>query len=112
MWVEFFEAFMLVCFGSAWPFAIAKSWQSRLADGKSPLFLVIIFTGYISGICANFWREPSPVVFLYGLNATMVAIDLCLVIHFRRHPGRLPLMDRARCVFSSMRSKVQKRRAA
>ena len=54
MWVELFEAFMLICFGSAWPFAIAKSLQCRLADGKSPLFLVIIFTGYISGICARF----------------------------------------------------------
>jgi hypothetical protein len=83
---------MLVCFGSAWPFAIAKSWQSRLADGNSPLFLGIIFTGYISGVCAHFWREFLPVVFLYGLNATMVAIDLCLVLHFRHHPGKLPLM--------------------
>ena len=95
MWVEFFEAFMLICFGSAWPFAIAKSLQCRLADGKSPLFLVIILTGYISGICAHLWREFSPVVFLYGLNATMVAIDLCLVLHFRRHPCRLPMMGQA-----------------
>jgi len=47
MWVEFFEAFMLICFGSAWPFAIAKSLQCLLVDGKSPLFLVIIFTGYL-----------------------------------------------------------------
>lgn len=106
MWLEFFEAFMLICFGSAWPFAIAKSWQSRLADGKSPLFLVIIFTGYISGICAHFWREFSPVVFLYGLNATMVAIDLYLVLYFRRYPGKLPLMSRVYWVFSSVRTKV------
>ena len=93
MWMEFFEAFMLICFGSAWPFAIAKSWRSRSADGKSPLFLVIIFTGYISGICAHFFREFSPVVFLYGLNATMVAMDFFLVFHFRRSPGKLPLFS-------------------
>ena len=91
MWVEFFEAFMLICFGSAWPFAIAKSWRCRVAEGKSPIFLVIILTGYISGICAHFWREFSPVVFLYGLNATMVAIDLWLVLHLQRNPYRLPL---------------------
>ena len=106
MWLEFFEAFMLICFGSAWPFAIAKSLQCRLAEGKSPIFLVIIFTGYISGICAHFWREFSPVVFLYGLNATMVAIDLCLVLYFQRHPCRLPMMARAHRVFSSTRSKL------
>lgn len=90
MWVEFFEAFMLGCFGSAWPFAIAKSLRSRSAGGKSPVFLVIIFTGYISGICSHFWRDFSPVVFLYGLNATMVAIDLFLVISFKYAPGKLP----------------------
>jgi hypothetical protein len=57
MWVEFFEAFMLICFGSAWPFAIARSWHSRVADGKSPLFLVIIFTGYpLKGLS----REKTP----------------------------------------------------
>jgi hypothetical protein len=106
MWVTFFEAFMLICFGSAWPFAIAKSWQSRLADGKSPIFLIIIFTGYISGICAHCWRDFSPVVFLYALNATMVAIDLCLVLHFRRHPGKLPLMARAHWAFSIVRPKA------
>lgn len=106
MWVEFFEAFMLICFGSAWPFAIAKSLQCRLAEGKSPIFLVIIFTGYISGICTHFWREFSPVVFLYGFNATMVAIDLCLVLYFQRHPCRLPMMGRPHRVFSSAPPKV------
>ena len=90
MWVDFFEAFMLVCFGSAWPFAIAKSWLSRSAGGKSPLFLVIILCGYISGICSHFWRNFSPVVFLYGLNAAMVAIDLFLVVSFRYAHGKLP----------------------
>jgi hypothetical protein len=102
MWAEFFEAFMLICFGSAWPFAIVRSWRSRVAGGKSPLFLMIIFAGYISGICAHFWREFSPVVFLYGLNATMVAIDLWLVLHFRRQPGKLPMMSEAyRIIFST-----------
>jgi hypothetical protein len=33
MSVELFEALMLICFGSAWPFAIAKSLRSRLAGG-------------------------------------------------------------------------------
>lgn len=80
--VEVFEALMLICFGSAWPFAIAKSWRSRSAGGKSPIFLVIIFTGYISGIYAHVLRGFSPIVLLYILNATMVFTDLCLVLKF------------------------------
>jgi len=87
MSVEMFEAFMLLCFGSAWPFAIAKSLSSRSAGGKSPLFLSIIITGYISGICAHLFGNQSPVVMLYGLNVSMVATDLYLVLYFRRFPG-------------------------
>jgi hypothetical protein len=90
MSVEMFEAFMLICFGSAWPFAILKSWSSRSAGGKSPLFLFIICTGYISGICAHLFGNPSPVVLLYGLNVSMVAADLYLVLYFRRFPGGRP----------------------
>jgi hypothetical protein len=107
MWAEFFEAFMLICFGSAWPFAIVRSWRSRVAGGKSPLFLMIIFAGYISGICAHFWREFSPVVYLYGLNATMVAIDLWLVLHFRRHPGKLPMRGRTHRIISNVQSLIE-----
>ena len=106
MWVEFFEAVMLICFGSAWPFAIAKSWRSSSVDGKSPLFLVIIFTGYTSGICAHFWRDFSPVIFLYILNATMVAIDLYLVLHFRRYPGKRLFMGQGYRGFSGVPSSL------
>lgn len=81
--VEIFEALMLICFGSAWPFAIVKSWRSRSAGGKSPIFLVIILIGYLSGICAHVLRGFSPIMLLYGLNASMVFTDLCLVLHFR-----------------------------
>ncbi len=80
--IELFEAFMLICFGSAWPFAIAKSLRSRSAGGKSPAFLMIIFTGYLSGITAHLLRGFSPVVLLYCLNASMVFADLCLVLRY------------------------------
>lgn len=84
---EMFEAFMLICFGSAWPFAIAKSLSSRSAGGKSPIFLVIILAGYLSGICTHLFGHRSPVMLLYGLNASMVATDLCLALYYRRFPG-------------------------
>lgn len=90
MSVEMYEAFMLICFGSAWPFAIAKSLSSRSAGGKSPLFLAIIFTGYLSGICTHLFGNRSPVMMLYVLNASMVATDLCLVLYYHRFPGGRP----------------------
>lgn len=90
MSVEMFEAVMLICFGCAWPFAIAKSLKSRSTGGKSPLFLFIIFTGYISGICAHLFGNQSPIVLLYGFNGSMVATDLYLVLYFRRFPGGRP----------------------
>jgi len=88
MSVEMFEAFMLICFGSAWPFAIAKSLSSRSAGGKSPIFLVIILTGYLSGICTHLFGHRSPVMLLYVLNAFMVTTDLFLALYYRRFPGR------------------------
>lgn len=90
MSVEIYEAFMLICFGSAWPFAIGKSLSSRSAGGKSPLFLSIIFMGYLSGICTHLFGNRSPVMLLYVLNASMVATDLCLVLYYRRFPGGKP----------------------
>lgn len=87
MSVEMFEAFMFICFGSSWPFAIAKSVSSRSAGGKSPFFLIIILIGYLSGMCAHLLGNRSPVMLLYILNASMVGTDLCLVLYYRRFPG-------------------------
>ncbi len=87
MSAELFEAFMLICFGSAWPFAIAKSLTSRSAGGKSPVFLIIIFIGYLSGLCTQWFGNRSAVMFIYILNASMVATDLFIVLYYRRYPG-------------------------
>jgi hypothetical protein len=40
---------MLVCFGAAWPASIYRSWTSRTVAGKSLVFLIIVFAGYIAG---------------------------------------------------------------
>ncbi len=47
---EFLEALMVISFGVSWPLSIRKSWVSRTAKGKSLIFMVLIFFGYISGI--------------------------------------------------------------
>ncbi len=72
-----FEAIMLLCFGAAWPVSILKSWRSRTNKGKSLFFLFIVFFGYLSGLAHKLcWQEKvDRVVWLYLLNAVMVAID-------------------------------------
>ncbi len=81
--IELLEAFMLICWGASWPFSIAKLLQTRSVEGKSTLFLILIFCGYVAAITAQFFRGLTPVIFLYILNATMVFTDLCLVLKYR-----------------------------
>jgi hypothetical protein len=74
---------MLICFGSAWPVSIIKSWRARTSKGKSLFFLLIILTGYAAGITKTLITE-GPGGFLlipYGLNAIMVSADTA--IYFR-----------------------------
>ncbi len=80
---ELFEIFMIVLFGASWPMNVIKSFKAKTAKGKSILFLLLIFTGYIFGISGkliggNFkWY----VLFFYLLNTLMVGIDI--VLYFR-----------------------------
>ena len=73
------EAGMLFCFGFAWPFNIYKSYKARANTGKSLLFLIMIWLGYLMGI---FHKALSPntdfVLWLYILNLIMVSIDIAL----------------------------------
>jgi hypothetical protein len=78
-----FEIIMLICFGSAWPFSIYRSWAARTNQGKSLWFLLIVFVGYVSGIIHKVLHNYDPVVFLYALNGTMVLIDMA--IYFRNY---------------------------
>jgi hypothetical protein len=78
--MSIFEIIMLVCFGAAWPFALMKSWRSRQNGGKSLGFLAIVLTGYLSGIVHKLLHSRDPVIFLYALNAVMVATDIALYV--------------------------------
>ena len=80
-----YEAIMLICFGAAWPFSIAKSWRSRSSKGKSVLFLFVILTGYGAGILNKTTNGLShdPVLMLYALNALMVSADIALYFRNR-----------------------------
>lgn len=79
------EAGMLVCFGFSWPFSIVRSWKSRTATGKSPVFLSLIILGYICGIAAKIYvGEFFWVGILYVADMLMVATDLCIYFRNRR----------------------------
>jgi len=75
-----FEAIMLICFGIAWPFSIWKSYKTKRTEGKSFAFLFIIFLGYISGTIYKLLYNLDVVVYLFMLNAIMVAIDIAFYI--------------------------------
>lgn len=78
--MKIFEIIMLVCFGSAWPISIYKSWSSRTNSGKSLFFLIIIFTGYVSGVIYKKFYNYDYVIYLYYLNAVLVGVDICLYV--------------------------------
>ncbi len=50
LWINLFEALMIICFGISWPISIYKSVKSRTAKGKSLSFELFVWVGYIFGI--------------------------------------------------------------
>ena len=83
---EIFEIIMVVSFGASWPFNVMKSYRARTAKGKSLLFLLLIFFGYIAGIIAKLTADSFKwyVLFFYVLNLIMVGTDLILYIRNKR----------------------------
>ena len=79
---EIFEIIMVVSFGASWPFNVLKSYRARTTKGKSLLFLVLIFFGYICGIISKLSAESFKwyVLFFYVLNLIMVGMDMLLYI--------------------------------
>ena len=73
-----FEILMLVCFAASWPVSIYKSWKSHTDKGKSLLFEVLLFVGYIFGILHKCYHSPDFVIWLYVLNLVMISIDMAL----------------------------------
>ncbi|MGF1501220.1 MAG: hypothetical protein ACFBSD_05340 [Paracoccaceae bacterium] len=96
---EYAEGAMLICFSISWYWSIAQMLRVRAAVGKSPVFVVLICTGYVFGIvskilAAQATGELSPVVWLYAWNLIVTLVDLALVLYFRRQ-GALPTVRAA-----------------
>ena len=52
--------------------------------GKSPLFMIIVCLGYISGLIHKVLYSPDWITWLYALNLAMVTFDLFL--YYRYYP--------------------------
>jgi len=76
--MSIFEMIMLICFGVGWPVSIIKSLRTKQVVGKSPLFMVVVLFGYISGIIHKVFYSMDAVIVLYILNLIFVSFDLYL----------------------------------
>ncbi len=76
--MSIYEIIMLVCFGSAWPLSIYKSYTSKSNKGKSLPFMVIILMGYIFGIIHKINYNMDNVIWLYAFNSLLVMADMFL----------------------------------
>jgi hypothetical protein len=83
--MSIFEILMLVCFGVSWPISIAKAIRTKRVEGKSPVFMLVICLGYLSGILHKLFFAFDWVIVLYALNLLMVAIDL--ILYYRYLPS-------------------------
>ena len=82
---ELLEAAMIISFGISWPVSVYKSYTSRTATGKSLIFLIFIFLGYIFGILSKLISDNiTYVLFFYVLNAVLVFLDLLLYFRNRK----------------------------
>lgn len=86
--MSIFETIMLLCFGSAWPFSIYKTYTSKRNDGKSVIFLYAVVIGYLCGIIHKVLYNFDIVIYLYALNGAMVMIDIFLY-HRNEHRQRV-----------------------
>ena len=88
---EILEITMILLFGASWPMNVIKSYKARSAKGKSIMFLMLIFVGYIAGISSKFANKDYMASFatkwyvlvFYFINLTMVGVDIALYIRNR-----------------------------
>ena len=80
---QFCEIAMLCLFGCSWPFNIAKALKAKTARGKSIVFELLIFTGYIIGLFGKLYAYRQTGVLAYSVwfyiaDILMVSVDLVL----------------------------------
>lgn len=81
--MSIYEAIMLICFGSSWPFAVMKTYNTKSVKGKSRLFLSLIIIGYIFGMINKILNSMDIVFWLYVVNLLLVSTDLFFCLRYR-----------------------------
>ncbi len=79
-----FEAVMLMCFGISWPISIAKALRTKVVEGKSPVFMGVVWCGYLSGVLHKVFFSMDWVIMLYFINMVTVATDFFLYFKYRK----------------------------
>ncbi len=77
-----FEAFMLICFGASWPFAVLKTYKTKNVKGKSARFISLILAGYIFGIIHKLIFSFDIILLLYIFNGLLVSADLIMYFKY------------------------------
>lgn len=81
---QLLETMMVICFGLSWPISVYKSYKARTTQGKSLVFLLAIWFGYICGISGKILANNiNYVLIMYFINLIVVSTDLLL--YFRNH---------------------------
>ena len=76
------ETVMLICFGFSWPLNVIKAYKAKTAKGTSLPFILLIITGYISGIAAKvITGQINYVLIAYIVNLAIVSLNIA--IYFR-----------------------------
>lgn len=81
--MSIFEAIMLICFGASWPFAVMKTYKTKVVKGKSRLFLILVILGYIAGMINKILNSMDIVFWLYVINLLLVSTDFVLCLLYR-----------------------------
>lgn len=81
--MSIFEALMLLCFGASWPFALIKTYKTKVVKGKSIRFLSLILIGYICGMLHKILNNIDIVIWLYFINFVMISTDLVLTLIYQ-----------------------------
>ena len=96
---QLLETMMIICFGLSWPISVYKSFKARTAHGKSLVFLMAIWVGYICGITGKLLAgNINYVLVIYFINLIVVSTDL--VLYFRNRA-----LDQQRAKQSKARAK-------
>jgi hypothetical protein len=82
-----FEVLMLICFGASWPISIEKTIRTKRVDGKSPIFMIVVCLGYVSGIAHKLVFSFDWVIALYVVNLALVMADCILYFRYRSRPA-------------------------